>query len=59
MLDTRGFVRKDVIGLRQEETARPGERTNRERCDREPAQATVQAAQVAGGLPLGLRNPYE
>ena len=58
-LDTRGFVRKDVIGLRQEETARPGARTNRERCDREHGQVTGHAAQAAGGLPLDLRNPYE
>ena len=39
-LETRGFVRKDMIGSRQEKMARPGMMSNEERLDKGPGQVT-------------------
>ena len=58
-LETRGFVKRDVIGSWQEKKARPGMMSNEERCDKGPGQVTGQAAQTAEGLAVGLKQPYE
>ena len=58
-LETRGFVRKDMIGSRQEKLARPGMMSNEERLDKGPGQVTGQAAQAAEGLAIDLKQPYE